>query len=127
MLRWQEEGVNRLVGDPDKPEWVTTPIPPASDSKTVRTGTFRLSEDGALEGDVKIAYMGHPMIVRRNAWLKCDMSPKPQSNASSLMLRAACRLSRKRRYTPFSRSDRRCSVKVVPLRSNIRCRLRGLT
>jgi len=64
-LRWQEEGVNALVSDPDKPEWVVTPSAPAHFSRTVRSGTFRLSEDGTLEGTVKIAYMGHEMVVRR--------------------------------------------------------------
>jgi hypothetical protein len=65
MLRWQEEAVNALIADPDKPEWVSTQITPASQSKIVHAGKFRLSEDGTLEGDVKVSYQGHQMVVRR--------------------------------------------------------------
>ena len=65
MLRWQEEGVAALVGDPGEAVLMATPVTPASDSKIVRNGKFQLSENGTLEGTVKVAYLGHQMEVRR--------------------------------------------------------------
>lgn len=59
MLRWQEEGQDALVSDAKEPIWVQTPISPPENSLEKRTGKFRLSEDGTLEGDVRIEYTGH--------------------------------------------------------------------
>lgn len=59
MLRWQEEGEEALVSDPKEPTWVMTPISPPESSLEKRSGKFRLSEDGTLEGDVRIEYTGH--------------------------------------------------------------------
>lgn len=59
MLRWQEEGQDALVSDPKEPTWVRTPMSGPEKSQVKRTGTFRLLEDGTLEGDVRIEYTGH--------------------------------------------------------------------
>jgi len=59
MLRWQEEGIAALVSDPKDPVFVNTPMSPAAKSAESRTATLKLSEDGTLEGDVRIEYTGH--------------------------------------------------------------------
>ncbi|HMV50504.1 MAG TPA: DUF3857 domain-containing protein [Blastocatellia bacterium] len=59
MLRWQEEGIQSLVTDPKEPGFVTTPITPAEKSAKKRTAKLKLSEDGTLEGEVRIEYTGH--------------------------------------------------------------------
>jgi Domain of Unknown Function with PDB structure (DUF3857) len=59
MLRWQEEGQDALLSDPKEPIWVQTPMSGPEKSVEKRTGTFRLAEDGTLEGDVRIEYTGH--------------------------------------------------------------------
>jgi hypothetical protein len=59
MLRWQEEGIAALVSDPKDPVFVNTPMSPAARSAEKRTATLKLSEDGTLEGDVRIEYTGH--------------------------------------------------------------------
>jgi hypothetical protein len=59
MLRWQEEGQDTLISDPKEPTWERTPMSPPDKSLEKRTGTFRLLEDGTLEGDVRIEYTGH--------------------------------------------------------------------
>ncbi|HJQ31856.1 MAG TPA: DUF3857 domain-containing protein [Pyrinomonadaceae bacterium] len=59
MLRWQEEGQQALLSDPKEPTFVVTPLSGPEKSMERRTGTFRLSEDGTLEGDVRIEYTGH--------------------------------------------------------------------
>lgn len=59
MLRWQEEGQQALISDPKAPVWVQTPMSPPQKSIEKRTAKLKLSEDGTLEGDVRIEYMGH--------------------------------------------------------------------
>jgi hypothetical protein len=59
MLRWQEEGIKSLVTDSKEPAFVETPISPAEKSAKKRTAKLRLSEDGTLEGEVRIEYTGH--------------------------------------------------------------------
>jgi hypothetical protein len=67
MLRWQEEGQDALVSDPKEPTWVKTPLSGPEKSKQKRTAKLRLTEDGTLEGDVRIEYTGH-LAVERKEW-----------------------------------------------------------
>jgi hypothetical protein len=59
MLHWRHEGVPGLVSDPQEPTFVSTPISEAGRSVVKRKGTFRLAEDGTLEGEVQLEYSGH--------------------------------------------------------------------
>ncbi|MBA2502848.1 MAG: hypothetical protein H0V27_08210 [Pyrinomonadaceae bacterium] len=59
MLPWGEEGVGALVSDPKEPAFVNTAVSPASKSLERRTAKLSLTEDGTLEGDVRIEYTGH--------------------------------------------------------------------
>jgi hypothetical protein len=59
MLRWQEEGQDALLADPKEPVWAKTPVSAPDKSNVKRTAKLSLSEDGTLEGDVKIEYTGH--------------------------------------------------------------------
>jgi hypothetical protein len=59
MLGWSEEGQDVLVTDAKEPIWVRGLVPGPEKSVERRTGKFKLSEDGTLEGDVKIEYTGH--------------------------------------------------------------------
>jgi Domain of Unknown Function with PDB structure (DUF3857)/Transglutaminase-like superfamily len=65
MLRWQEEGQTALLADPKEPLWVQTPVSAADRSLVKRTAKLSLSDDGTLEGDVKIEYTGHPAVARK--------------------------------------------------------------
>ncbi|MCM3869655.1 MAG: DUF3857 domain-containing protein [Pyrinomonadaceae bacterium] len=67
MLRWQEESQEALVSDPKEAIWVKTPLSAPDKSKYKRVAKLRLSEDGTLEGDVKIEYYGH-LAVERKEW-----------------------------------------------------------
>jgi hypothetical protein len=65
MLVWYEEYTwALLVGEKDF-VWDQTPLSPHEKSEARRTGTFRLLEDGTLEGDVMIEYFGHPATIYR--------------------------------------------------------------
>lgn len=65
MLRWQEEGNYTLISDNKDPEVTRTEISPPDKSARRRIGRFELSEDGTLEGDVRIAHTGHRSVERR--------------------------------------------------------------
>jgi hypothetical protein len=45
--------------------WVKTPLTEYDKSVSRRTGKFKLSADGTLEGEVRIEYSGHQAISRR--------------------------------------------------------------
>jgi Domain of Unknown Function with PDB structure (DUF3857)/Transglutaminase-like superfamily len=66
MLNWQEEGQQALISDPKEPIFVKTPLSGPEKSVERRTGKFKLSEDGTLEGDVKIEYTGHLGVDMKN-------------------------------------------------------------
>jgi hypothetical protein len=66
MLRWQEEGMDALICDPKEPVFVQTPLSGPEKSLIQRTATFRLDEEGTLEGDVKVEVTGHEAIRERN-------------------------------------------------------------
>ncbi len=66
MLRWQEEGQQALISDPKQPSFVSTPVSSPDKSVERRTAKFKLSEDGALEGDVRIEYTGHLSVDMKN-------------------------------------------------------------
>jgi len=59
MLSWYHEGVDALVTDPKESFFVTTPVSKPEQTVIRRQGTFRIGEDGALEGDVLLVYTGH--------------------------------------------------------------------
>jgi hypothetical protein len=59
MLRWQEEGIQALVCDAKEPQFASTQLSPAEKSVTKRTAKLKLSEGGALEGEVRVEYTGH--------------------------------------------------------------------
>lgn len=59
MLPWGEEESIILIPDPKAPMFLKTPLSPAEKSQKKRKAVFRLSEDGALEGDVVLEFTGH--------------------------------------------------------------------
>jgi hypothetical protein len=59
MLRWQEEGIPALITDSKEPSLVTTPISSADKSTKKRQAKLKLTEDGSMEGTVRVEYTGH--------------------------------------------------------------------
>jgi hypothetical protein len=68
MLLWIEEGVPALVSDAQAPFWIRTPVSAPERSRERRTAALELSEDGTLEGDVRLEYTGHLAAARREAY-----------------------------------------------------------
>ena len=65
MLRWQEEGQQALITDPKNPVWVDTPMSSPEKSLVKRTAKLKLTEDGTLEGDVRVEFTGHFALDRK--------------------------------------------------------------
>lgn len=58
-LAWTQESQEALIPDERAVVSVSTPASPPEWTTRTRTGTFRLSEDGTLEGDVTTEFTGH--------------------------------------------------------------------
>ena len=65
MLRWQEEAGRALIVDPAYTVFAETPVAPSDKSVQKRTASLRLSEDGTLEGDVRMEYTGHFAVEKK--------------------------------------------------------------
>lgn len=65
MLPWREEAQQALVSDSKAPFFALTQISQADRTIEKRTARLRLSDDGALEGDVRIEYTGHMAAERK--------------------------------------------------------------
>lgn len=65
MLLWREEGQQALITDSKQPIWVDTPMSPPEKSQVQRRSKLKLTEDGTLEGEVRIEYSGHLAIERK--------------------------------------------------------------
>jgi hypothetical protein len=59
QLRWQEQGVYALITDGKHPEMVQTPMLTAVENMQRRMANLTLSEDGALEGDIREMKFGN--------------------------------------------------------------------
>jgi hypothetical protein len=65
MLRWEEEGLPALITDPKNPVWVTTPLSSHEKSLVKRAAKLKLTDDGTLEGEVRLEFTGHFAIDRK--------------------------------------------------------------
>jgi uncharacterized protein DUF3857/transglutaminase superfamily protein len=65
MIRWQQEAIPALILDPKEAAFVQTPITRAEKTVQKRTATLKLSEDGTLEGDVRMEYTGHLAVEKK--------------------------------------------------------------
>lgn len=66
MLLWQEEDEQALVTDPKESSFIKTPMSAPEKTLEKRTAKLKLTEDGTLEGDVRIEYGGHLGIEMKN-------------------------------------------------------------
>jgi hypothetical protein len=65
LLLWYEEDVWALLVAEGGSTWVHVPYSDPEQSVSRRAGKFKLSEDGALEGEVRIEYTGQAALVYR--------------------------------------------------------------
>ena len=72
MLAWQKEGQEALICD-DVPVFVKVPSSSAASSRKTRTAQLRLTDDGTLEGEVRVELTGQIAIEKKS--LHDDHSP----------------------------------------------------
>ncbi|HEU0120977.1 MAG TPA: DUF3857 domain-containing protein [Bryobacteraceae bacterium] len=84
MVGWREEGTYALISDPKKPVFIQTEFSPPVNSVSIRRGTFQLSADGTLEGDVRLMYTGHSAADRR-ASKRGDVLEKQQDEVREMV------------------------------------------
>ncbi|MET0646727.1 MAG: DUF3857 domain-containing protein [Pyrinomonadaceae bacterium] len=65
MKPWPVEAQDVLVTDPKLPVWVRSVAAGPDKSVERRSGKFKLSGDGTLEGDVRIEYTGHLAVEKK--------------------------------------------------------------
>jgi hypothetical protein len=65
MLEWQETGVPGLRLDKDGGTWITTTLPPSSESRIERKAQLKLSDTGDLEGHLVTTYTGLEAMYHR--------------------------------------------------------------
>jgi hypothetical protein len=58
MLPWSKTAEQGLVLSKEGGRWITTPLPPASDSRILRTAELKLAPDGNVSGRVKLSFTG---------------------------------------------------------------------
>lgn len=65
-LPWPESGVIGLrLANADGSTWITTRMPRSGDSFVSRSASFRVTEDGELQGSLKVTYSGLEALWRR--------------------------------------------------------------
>jgi uncharacterized protein DUF3857/transglutaminase superfamily protein len=65
MKPWSVEASDVLITDPKEPVWVRSIAAGPGRSVERRTAKLKLSEDGTLEGDVRIEYTGHLAVEKK--------------------------------------------------------------
>jgi hypothetical protein len=65
LLTWSETHVTGLKLDSNGGSWIETRLPQPSESQTLRTGDFSLSETGDFEGKLTVTYTGLEAMYRR--------------------------------------------------------------
>jgi hypothetical protein len=65
LLPWHKTGVQGLRLDKDGGSWLTTVLPQAEESRIERKADLKLTDDGDVEGKLKVTYTGLEALKRR--------------------------------------------------------------
>ncbi len=76
MLRWQNEHQQALISDPKDGFFATTQYLQPARSRRDRRASFKLLEDGSLDGTVTYTYTGHVARIQKEHYE--EMSPAQQ-------------------------------------------------
>ena len=72
MLTWGETGTAGLRLDKNGGSWIQTTLPRAEESRIVRVGKLKLSENGDLEGKLTVTYTGLEAMYHRQQERNAD-------------------------------------------------------
>ncbi|HEY0428114.1 MAG TPA: DUF3857 domain-containing protein [Pyrinomonadaceae bacterium] len=83
-LFWYQEGVYAMLASSNDFLWKKTLMTDYASSPAKRIGKFKLSEDGTLEGTVRIEYEGHRAISRRQTEYKNSPAKREENIKAEL-------------------------------------------
>jgi hypothetical protein len=86
MMAWKKEGEEGLIINQKESMFVTTPLSAPEKSLEKRTAKLRLSEDGTLEGDVRMEYYGQEAADKKE--YNDDDSPQERETTLQEMIKA---------------------------------------
>ena len=89
VLSWHEQGIPALIIDPKEPEFVTTPLLNAQESRIARVGNLKLSPEGTLEGDLREIYMGNKATEWRERFATANSTEREEDLRRELKSRFA--------------------------------------
>ncbi len=72
LLPWEKTAVQSLRLGATGGEFIMTPYPKAEDSRTERKAALRLSEDGSIEGTLRVVYHGQEALEHRHEAVDSD-------------------------------------------------------
>jgi hypothetical protein len=72
LLPWMETAVDGLKLNKEGGMWINIPVPESSDSEIIRKAVFKMTEEGALEGNVTVTFTGMDAAARRQQWRNQD-------------------------------------------------------
>lgn len=93
MLRWQEEGIKALIADNKEPNFVGTPLSPPEKSLSKRIARFKLTEDGSLEGAVRVEYTGHAAAEFKEDYDDETASQREEKLRNAIKSRLGCEVT----------------------------------
>lgn len=88
-LPWRQEGTPALLVNSKDSQFVTTPMTNAETSRMHRIGTFTISAEGDLEGDVREIYMGHEAELWRERFALANDEERAEAVRQNLKQRFA--------------------------------------
>jgi uncharacterized protein DUF3857 len=87
MLRWQEEGQQALVSDPKEGFWNPTQHLEPERSLRRRRATFKLLDNGTIEGNVEYSYTGHVGRIEKTRYAEMTPEQREEDWKKSLQAR----------------------------------------
>jgi hypothetical protein len=76
LLPWEETGVPALQLDKDGGTWLDTNLGIGGVTRTMRVGDFKLSDDGTLEGSMRMTFTGQVAFAHRIDQMKASDSDR---------------------------------------------------
>ena len=77
-LEWTKEGVNAMLVAENGFLWQRTPYTGAAKSLSKRTAKLKLTQDGTLEGTVRLEYFGQQSILRRSTSFRLSQTKREE-------------------------------------------------
>lgn len=100
MTFWHDELVSTMIAGNGGYNWISLPMVDQTKNLSKRTGKFKLTEDGTLEGTLRVEHNGHQAIMRR-----ADMFTKTPAEREEILKKSWKETLPTAEITDFSMED----------------------